>query len=112
MLNSDSLWVCDEVQLMGNGREYAVSLAQKKGISVELTMLKVATLPVVVIERTDYESTFSEADVRIGRRDKDDVDLLALALQREIPIWTNDKDFEGCGVLTYTTAKLLTLLLD
>jgi len=46
----------------------------------------------------------------IGERDPDDVDLLALALKLDIPIWTNDRDFEKTGVATYTTAQLLSLL--
>jgi len=44
---------------------------------------------------------------RIGKRDPDDVDLLALALELKIPIWSNDGDFEGTGIEWYPTAQLL-----
>jgi predicted nucleic acid-binding protein len=35
------------------------------------------------------------------------VELLALALHFEIPLWTNDNDFEDCGVEWFTSAELL-----
>jgi predicted nucleic acid-binding protein len=38
------------------------------------------------------------------------VDLLALALQLDIPVWSNDSDFEGTGVEWYTTARLMKAL--
>ena len=49
----------------------------------------------------------TEASRRIGPRDPDDVDLLALALHFEIPIWSNDKDFEELNVDLFTTERLL-----
>lgn len=47
---------------------------------------------------------------RIGGRDRDDVDLLALAIQLKIPVWSNDNDFENTGVIWYTTVSLLATL--
>ena len=35
---------------------------------------------------------------RIGKRDPDDVDALALALTLKLPVWSNDNDFEESGV--------------
>lgn len=49
----------------------------------------------------------ARARKRIGWRDPDDVELLALTLHFKIPLWSNDNDFEGCGVERYTTAELL-----
>jgi predicted nucleic acid-binding protein len=43
-------------------------------------------------------------------RDPEDADLLALALQLEIPVWSNDNDFKGTGVRWYTTARLMKAL--
>jgi hypothetical protein len=40
----------------------------------------------------------------IGRHDRDDVDLLALAFG--IPVWSNDTDLNGAGVW-YTMPRLL-----
>jgi predicted nucleic acid-binding protein len=52
----------------------------------------------------------AEARKRIARRDPDDAELLALAIQLKLPVWSNDNDFEGTGVVWYTTASLLATL--
>jgi len=87
--------------------EYAVVLARKRRLPTDLLLLAVASLPVTVVEREAYASSISEAKRRIGRRDPDNVDILALAIQFHIPVWSNDKDFEDCGIPWYTTEDLL-----
>lgn len=69
--------------------------------------MAVASLPVTVVARPDYETEVPEARRRIGRRDLDDVEILALALHFGIPIWSNDDDFSVSGTEWYTTAELL-----
>ena len=46
-----------------------------------------------------------EAQRRIGDRDPEDADVLALALHLRVPVWSNDRDFERTGVERYTTAQ-------
>jgi predicted nucleic acid-binding protein len=87
--------------------EYVSVLARKKRLSLDALLLATATLPVSVIERGIYARTLAQARTLIGRRDPDDVDILALALYLRIPLWSNDSDFEGTGVEWYTTAGLL-----
>ncbi len=87
-------------------QQYAALLAKKKGLSSDLLLLAVASLPVRIIEAAAYAGSISEARRRIGRRDPDDIEILALALHFRIPIWSNDKDFENCGVEWYTTEDL------
>ena len=91
-------------------REYAPLLAKKKRLSTDLVLLAVATLPVTVVDSSVYARSVSEARRRIGRRDPDDIDILALALHFGLPIWSNDNDFEIAGVEWYTTADLLARL--
>ena len=43
-------------------------------------------------------------------RDPDDIHLAALALKEDIPIWSNDRDFEKISIPVYTTAQLLKIL--
>jgi predicted nucleic acid-binding protein len=62
---------------------------------------------VYLIEPEAYQRSVSEAKGRIGRRDPDDVDILALALQFRLPVWLSDKDFEASGIEWYTTEDLL-----
>lgn len=90
--------------------EYAGHLARKRGLSLDLVLLAAASLPVTVVAKKEYRKSINDARRRIGRRDPDDVELLALAIQRRIPVWSNDNDFEGAGVEWYTTASLLSEL--
>ncbi|HWJ48713.1 MAG TPA: PIN domain-containing protein [Candidatus Udaeobacter sp.] len=87
--------------------EYALLLAQKKRLRGDLVLLAVASLPITVMEPADYSKSLPEAMRRIGRRDPDDADLLALALHHKIPIWSNDRDFEKLRVELFTTEDLL-----
>jgi predicted nucleic acid-binding protein len=87
--------------------EYAAVLGHKRKIPAETLMLAVASLPVSIVAREVYAGSMARARKRIGWRDPDDVELLALALHFKVPLWSNDNDFEGCGVERYTTAELL-----
>jgi predicted nucleic acid-binding protein len=87
--------------------EYAPILAQKRHLPADLLVLAVAALPVTVVPRNEYARRLSAASKRIGSRDPDDVDLLALALQLRIPIWSNDRDFESLRLDLFTTEDLL-----
>ena len=90
--------------------EYLPSLAKKKRLELDTLLLAFAALPVTIMERSEYEAKLPAARRRIGRRDPDDVDVLALALTLKLPVWSNDNDFENSGVEWYTTAELLKLL--
>lgn len=87
--------------------EYAPVLAEQRGLPADVVILAVAALPVVIIERTRYAKKLPAALRRIGGRDPADAELLALALQFKIPVWSNDKDFNGLNVDLFTTADLL-----
>ena len=47
-----------------------------------------------------------EARARIARRDERDWPALAAALLMDCPIWTEDQDFFGAGIATWTTATV------
>jgi predicted nucleic acid-binding protein len=55
----------------------------------------------------DFES---QARERLGDRDPDDWPILASALAIGCPIWTEDTDFFGCGVPTWTTSRVAVFL--
>jgi predicted nucleic acid-binding protein len=88
-------------------QEYASHLAQKRRLSVDVVLLALATLPVTTVPREAYASCLAAARKRIGGRDPDDVELLALAIKFGVPVWSNDNDFESAGIPWYTTARLL-----
>ena len=60
----------------------------------------------ILVEEVPAEATApmrAEALRRIGRRDPDDWPIIAAALALGCPIWTEDKDFFGAGVATWTS---------
>lgn len=88
-------------------QEYAVILARKRRLSLDTLLLAIAALPVTVVEQDVYCSALPRARKLIAKRDPDDVDVLALALHMNLPLWSNDNDFEETGIEWYTTAELL-----
>ena len=90
--------------------EYLPSLARRKRLDLDTLLLAGAALPNAIVERSEYEANLSTARRRIGKRDPDDIDVLALALTLKLHVWSNDNDFEDAGVEWYTTAELLKTL--
>jgi predicted nucleic acid-binding protein len=64
---------------------------------------------ITVVPESEYGDHEAEARDRIPR-DPNDWPTVALALSMGIGIWTNDRDFFGCGVPVWTTETLLTHL--
>ena len=91
-------------------REYLPLLAKQYGILEEVLESQLRLLAVREAHPDEYARKRAAATRAIGRRDPDDVELLALALAFDIPVWSNDTDFEHTGVEWYTTARLLRLL--
>jgi predicted nucleic acid-binding protein len=58
------------------------------------------------VDLEDYAGFEAIARERIARRDEDDWPILAAALALGCPIWTEDTDFFGCGVATWTTDRV------
>jgi predicted nucleic acid-binding protein len=86
---------------------YVPVLSRQKRLPTDILLLAVAALPVTVVSQAQYAKSTAEATKRIGRRDPDDSDLLAMALHLEIPVWSNDRDFEGLNIDLFTTERLL-----
>jgi predicted nucleic acid-binding protein len=55
------------------------------------------------IPAADYFAFKQAAMRRVAKRDPDDWPILATALFMKAPIWTEDRDFFGTGVATWTT---------
>ena len=51
----------------------------------------------------DFEETAKE---RTAGRDEDDWPVAAVALALDSPIWTEDRDFFGAGIATWTTDRV------
>lgn len=68
-----------------------------------LTRLPLLVTPIP----SDVYARFERAGrQRLVGRDEEDWPLVALALQLDCPIWTEDQDFFGSGVATWTTDRV------
>lgn len=85
-------------------------LASKIGVAANALEFLLTLLPLSSYTETSYRRSIPKAARLIERRDPGDVPPLALALHLDIPLWSNDRDFEHTGVALFTTAQLLALL--
>lgn len=90
-------------------RSYVPRMAKKLGASPEFIFYALDLLPLTVYQPQAYRRSLKKAKIQIAHRDPRDVEVLALALELNWPIWTNDKDFEDASVETHTTAELLAI---
>jgi len=58
------------------------------------------------VEAEWYQPQEQQALARISERDPDDWPALACALTLDCPVWTEDADFFGTGVATWTTSRV------
>lgn len=86
------------------------TLAQQYALDEADVVENLRVLPLRIYPPVFYESHLAEARRYLGRRDPSDVPLAALALKLEIPIWSNDRDFEEVPLIAYPTARLLKIL--
>ena len=91
----------------GEVEQYISILARKRRLPHDLLLLTLAAMPLTIVAPPEYSASISEARRRIAHRDPDDVDILALALRLQIPLWSNDKDFTGTGIDWMTTEGLM-----
>ena len=89
-------------------REHLPGILEKRNIPPAPAMATLDLLASLVqtVEMETYSSFEAIARERIDRRDADDWPVLATALALDCPIWTEDTDFFGCGVATWTTDRV------
>ena len=89
-------------------RDHLPLVLQRRNIPVEPAMRALELLAgfVHVVESQTYSQFEDLARQRIAARDEDDWPILACALALGCPIWTEDTDFFGCGVATWTTDRI------
>jgi predicted nucleic acid-binding protein len=59
-----------------------------------------------IVDADLYADFEAEARKRLGARDPEDWPILTAALALGCPIWTEDTDFFGCGVATWTSGSI------
>ena len=88
--------------------KYLPRLLNKRGFDDQVSFDPLDYLRSVVrqLEPAFYADMQQPALQRIARRDADDWPVLACAMLLSCPVWTEDKDFFGTGVPTWTTDRV------
>ena len=91
-----------------DARKYLPALLKKRGVDARAAMLVLDRLEGVVqpIDVELYEGMQQQALQRIAVRDADDWPVLACAMTLVCPVWTEDADFFGTGVATWTSDRI------
>jgi predicted nucleic acid-binding protein len=94
--------------------EHLLALVLKRGGDPEKALAFLRSLAHLVepIGREIYGEFEAEARERLGERDPEDWPILASALAVGCPVWTEDTDFFGCGVPTWTSSRVEMFLRD
>jgi predicted nucleic acid-binding protein len=89
---------------------YLPFMTQAYGLDLVEVQEAFTALPIKVYNERQYRAFIPEATRCVQERDPDDIALAALALELRIPIWSNDRAFEGLPIQLYPTARLLKTL--
>ena len=91
-----------------DARKYIPDLSERRGLdsAVGLSVLDQIGRIVEPVDRSLYEDYENLARERVLTRDPGDWPIVAVALLLEFPIWTEDQDFFGSGVATWTTDRV------
>jgi len=91
-----------------DARKYLPALLEKRGVKSESAIAVLNALQTIVwpLELDVYAGFKSQALQRIAMRDADDWPVLACAMAIGCPVWTEDADFFGTGVATWTSDRV------
>ena len=91
-----------------DARKYLPSLLEKRGVESAPAMAVLDSLESIVrpLEIGVYVGLQTQALQRIAIRDADDWPVLACAMTIGCPVWTEDADFFGTGVATWTSDRV------
>lgn len=83
-------------------------ISKDRGFDVDLGLSVLAQMGRIVeqVDRSLYEEYQQTARGRIALRDPDDWPIVATALLLNFPIWTEDQDFFGSGIATWTSDRV------
>jgi predicted nucleic acid-binding protein len=93
---------------MEDAKIYLPDLLKKRNIPSESAIAVLNNLePLLHITDKNFYTEYEvEARHRMQNRDVDDWPIVATALLLNCPIWTEDKDFFGSGLPTWTTDRI------
>jgi predicted nucleic acid-binding protein len=98
-------------EAFADARAYVPEILVQRSIPEEasapfLDILERLSLLVTSMPTEAYADLEAEARLRLKGRDEEDWPFVALALKLGCPVWTEDEDFFGSGVATWTTDRV------
>jgi predicted nucleic acid-binding protein len=103
----ERMWDEAQIELPRRMKAFVRRRHLEPGIGDELIRLCVESVQtnIVILDEAIYSADGAEARSR-SRRDPNDWPVVACALALSSGVWTNDNDFLGTGVPTWTTDTL------
>lgn len=100
--------------MLREAEEHLALILSRHGMSPEegQAVLHAVCDVVQVIDEVTYSEFEKTARLRLKARDVDDWPVLATALAFKCPVWTEDADFFGAGIATWTTDRVEMFLRD
>ena len=91
-----------------DAREYLPRVLSGRGDDPEtgMTVLDQIGLIVQPVDEALYRDFGQLARERVAARDAEDWPVVAVALMLSVPVWTEDRDFFGSGIATWTTDRV------
>lgn len=91
-----------------DAEKYLPALFAKRNLpsNEALAVLEKLTKIIAEVDVNLYEIYEEEAKERIAVRDINDWPIVAVSLMLDCPIWTEDSDFFGTGVATWTSDRV------
>ncbi len=86
-------------------KKYIPVVAQKLEMPMHHIEITLALLPISVYRKEFYKGRIKEAEALIAKKDKKDVEILALALATNNPLWSQDKHFEDISQIKLLKTK-------
>lgn len=93
---------------LADAKKYLPGILSDKGLdpSLAVDVLDSLIKHIQPLENEWLEDFEKSARERMEKRDRDDWPVLAAALALDCPIWTQDADFFGVGVVTWSTQHI------
>lgn len=91
-----------------DAREYIPQVLASRGSDPQagLAILQQIGLLVQAVDQALYQDFEQLARGRMSARDIEDWPVVAVALMLSVPVWTEDRDFFGSGLATWTTDRV------
>jgi predicted nucleic acid-binding protein len=95
---------CPDV-CVSDARRNIPTICERHGLDelLSLRILQRIEKMLEIVALSTYATREPAGRERIHSRDPDDWPVIAAALALDLPIWTEDRDFFGCGVATWIT---------